>query len=92
MGRYSSASATPQLRYVPPEPESLISRQIAQHPRVVRIVFDNHQHRVAFRRFVAVIFNMHLLLDRGNGHAEGRSHGCSAGLFRPANSGTAGPT
>ena len=45
--------------------ESLIAREIAQHARVVRIVFDDQQHGVAvFDRFARSSSMRDLLLDR----------------------------
>ena len=38
--------------------ESLIAREIAQHPRIVRIVFDNEQHSIVRLQIVAIIGNL----------------------------------
>ena len=44
--------------------ESLVARQIAQNARIVRIVFDDQQHRIAFLQIVAIVLDTGFLFHR----------------------------
>ena len=74
--------------------ESLVARQIAQNARIVRIVFDDQQNRVALLQVVAIVFDPALpvrppsTFDKERGNRRLRA----ALLLGLATLGTAGPT
>jgi hypothetical protein len=39
-------------------PESLVVRQIAQHPRIVRVVFDDQQNQVVGLQIFTIVRNL----------------------------------
>ncbi len=83
VGLYSRASASASAPVMRDQHlESLVARQIAEHAGIVRIVFDDQQHRVAFHEIVAIVFDARFLLGRRNvGEEDRRGRHGRAGLF-----------